>query len=255
MRRGRARTRFGSFAVHAPMTQTNRLPPIDLAQRLASDVRRLRFAAPSHVYNPLAYAWPAHADYLRRYGGGRGRVVLLGMNPGPWGMAQTGVPFGDVVMVREWLGIDAPLAPPLPERHPKYPILGFACRRREGSGSRLWGWARTRFETPAAFFRRFFVWNYCPLLFIGDGRNLTPERLPRSEAEALARVCDRTLVRLADALAPAAVVGVGRYAERRAREALGTQVPVGYLPHPSPASPAANRGWSALAEEALAPWV
>ncbi len=218
-------------------------------------IGELQFSTASHVYNPLAYAWPALREYLDRYGGRHGRVVLLGMNPGPWGMAQTGVPFGDVVMVRDWLGIEAPLVPPLPRQHPKYPILGFECHRREGSGSRLWGWARERFGTPARFFDRFFVWNYCPLLFLAEGRNLTPERLPRAQAQALARVCDDALTALVDAVAPAAIIGVGRYAQRRARETLGDAFTVGYLAHPSPASPAANRGWPALAEQALSPWL
>lgn len=226
-----------------------------IARRLGTEAGRLRFPAASHVYNPLAYAWPAHRKYLKRYGAGTGRVILVGMNPGPWGMAQTGVPFGDVVMVREWLGVEAPLAPPLPRQHPKYPILGFDCHRREGSGRRLWGWARERFAAPERFFRRFFVWNYCPLLFIGAGRNLTPERLPRSQADALSAACDRALTALAGVLAPAAVVGVGRYAERRVREALGPKIHIGYLPHPSPASPAANQGWDVLADQALAPWL
>ena len=35
------------------------------------------------------------------------RVVFLGMNPGPFGMAQVGVPFGEVAAVRDWLRIDA----------------------------------------------------------------------------------------------------------------------------------------------------
>ena len=230
-------------------------PVVQIVRRLGREVAALDFTTPSHVYNPLDYAWPGHRAYLERYGAGDGRVILLGMNPGPWGMAQTGVPFGDVVMVREWLGIEAPLKSPLPEQHPKYPILGFDCRRREGSGSRLWGWARERFGTPENFFARFFVWNYCPLLFIGDGRNLTPERLRGEESESLAAVCDRALVALVRALAPAAVVGIGRYAERRACAALIGKVEVGYLPHPSPASPAANRGWSTLADEALSPWL
>lgn len=227
----------------------------NIARRLARAVETLDFTTPTHVYNPLRYAWAAQRRYLQRFGGKQGRVILLGMNPGPWGMAQTGVPFGDVVMVRDWMGIEAPLAPPLPAQHAKYPILGFECHRREGSGSRLWGWARDRFGTAEAFFERFFVWNYCPLLFIRDGRNLTPEKLRREEVMPLVAACDKALKALVEAIEPAAVVGVGRYAQRRAEEVLGGAVPVEYLPHPSPASPAANRGWPDLAEEALAPWL
>lgn len=228
---------------------------VSVARCLGREVERLEFSTPSHAYNPLRYAWPAHQAYLERFGNITGRVFLLGMNPGPWGMAQTGVPFGDVVLVRDWLGIEAPLAPPLPEQHPKYPIMGFDSYRREGSGSRLWGWARDRFGNAEDFFERFFVWNYCPLLFIGEGRNLTPEKLERDEAAPLLTACNHALSTLIKVLSPAAVVGIGRYAERRAREVLGERLTVGYLPHPSPASPAANRGWPELAEQALALWL
>lgn len=225
------------------------------ARALALDTTHLTLSTPSHVYNPLIYAWAAHREYLQRYGAKCGRVLLLGMNPGPWGMAQTGVPFGDVLMVREWFGIETRLGHVLPEQHPRYPILGMACHRNEGSGSRLWRWAEARLGSPEDFFARFFVWNYCPLLFIKDGRNLTPEHLNRYDTEALTAVCDRALTAVVRVLAPAAVVGIGRYAERRATALFGAEVDVHYLPHPSPANPAANRDWPALAEQALRPWL
>lgn len=228
---------------------------LETTRKLAQDVAGLTLTTPSHVYNPLIYAWAAHREYLRRYGSKRGRVLLLGMNPGPWGMAQTGVPFGDVVMVREWFGIESSLGKVLPEQHPRYPILGMACHRNEGSGSRLWRWAEARIGSPEDFFARFFVWNYCPLLFIRNGRNLTPEHLSQRDATALTAVCDRALAAVVRALAPVAVVGIGRYAERRATALLGTQAEVHYLPHPSPANPAANRHWPELAEHALKPWL
>lgn len=240
--------------MHAPPTQPAS-SVLGAARRLARHTRALRLTTPSHVYNPLTYAWAAHRLYLQRYGVQRGRVLLVGMNPGPWGMAQTGVPFGDVARVREWFGIEARLGRVLPAQHPKYPILGMACHRSEGSGARLWRWAEARVGSPEAFFARFFVWNYCPLLFIAHGRNLTPDHLSRSEREALMAVCNRALASVIAALAPAAVVGIGRYAEQRAREVLGGDGGVTYLPHPSPAHPAANREWPALAEQALKPWL
>ena len=58
------------------------------------------------------------------------------MNPGPWGMVQTGVPFGEVSLVREWLGIDATIRRPK-VLHPDRPVEGFLCQRREVSGSRF----------------------------------------------------------------------------------------------------------------------
>ena len=48
----------------------------------------------SYVTNPLNYAWQYHESYLKQYSGLGAKTLLLGMNPGPYGMAQCGVPFG-----------------------------------------------------------------------------------------------------------------------------------------------------------------
>jgi single-strand selective monofunctional uracil DNA glycosylase len=216
-------------------------------------VHTLDFGAPvAYVYDPLDYAWEPHRKYLERYGRGHPAVVLLGMNPGPFGMAQTGVPFGDVEMVRDWLGITGAVRQPK-LAHPKRPVQGFACARREVSGQRLWGWARDTFGTPERFFARFFVANYCPLAFMeGSGRNFTPDKLPAAERERLFAACDRALVTLVHALEPEYVVGIGKFAAQRAAHALpGGKVTIGCVPHPSPASPVANRGWAGQMTRAL----
>ena len=224
-----------------------------LADELAREVGRLEFGPPvAHVYNPLIYARGAHHAYLRAVGAATGRVLLLGMNPGPWGMTQTGVPFGEVAHVRDWLGIAGGVEPPA-NQHPRRPILGFGSGRSEVSGRRVWGWAKRRFGTPAAFFERFLIWNYCPLAFLGEsGANLTPDRLPAREKAPLFGACDRALRRAVEALEPRLVVGIGVFAEGRSRRALdGLGVPIGRMLHPSPASPAANRGWEEQAERDL----
>ena len=232
----------------------SRSPLTAIADELASTVDRLEFGPPvAHVYNPLIYARGAHHAYLRVAGSATGRVLLLGMNPGPWGMTQTGVPFGEVAHVRDWLGIAAGVEPPA-DQHAKRPILGFDCRRSEVSGRRVWGWAERRFGSREAFFSRFLIWNYCPLAFLGEtGANLTPDRLPaREKAPLLFAACDRSLRRAAEALEPRLVVGIGAFAEGRARRALdGLEMPIGRMLHPSPASPAANRGWEEQAERDL----
>jgi single-strand selective monofunctional uracil DNA glycosylase len=137
----------------------------------------------ARVYNPLDYAWEPHQNYIARYGGGKKKVLFLGMNPGPWGMAQTGVPFGEVAAVRDWMGIggrvDSPRGKGLREEHPKRRVEGFACPRSEVSGRRFWGLMAERFKTPAAFFKGHWVVNYCPLVFMtATGANLTPDKLP-----------------------------------------------------------------------------
>jgi single-strand selective monofunctional uracil DNA glycosylase len=225
---------------------------VRISRALARNVDALRFAAPvAYVYNPLDYARAPHEAYLERYGAAPKEVVLLGMNPGPFGMAQTGVPFGEIGAVRDWLGIDGRVKKPARE-HPKRPVLGFACPRSEVSGARLWGWARSRFETPERFFERFFVVNYCPLAFLeASGRNLTPDKLRAAEREPLFRACDDALRQTVEALRPRIVIGVGAFAAARARDALGDGSGVGTVLHPSPASPKANRGWAEQAEREL----
>ena len=221
--------------------------------RLRSEVGRLRFGSPvTHVYNPLEYAWAPHRQYLRLLEGRPGRILLLGMNPGPFGMAQTGVPFGDVAMVRDWMGIEAAVGAP-ERQHPRRPVAGFECRRSEVSGTRLWGWARRTFGTPERFFARFLVMNYCPLCFMeASGRNVTPDKLPARQLAPLLAACDAALLRSVQRARPSAVIGVGRWAEHRAHEALdGVRVRIGWVPHPSPASPASNRDWAGLMSSAL----
>ena len=220
---------------------------------LIADLDGLTFAPPTaYVYNPLVYARTAWDQYCDRYGRGQREVLLIGMNPGPWGMSQVGVPFGEIAHVRDWLGIQAPIGKPDPE-HPKRPILGFDCPRSEVSGRRLWSWAKDTYGTPEAFFARFFVANYCPLVFMEEGgRNRIPEKLPKHEREPLFAACDRALRRTVASLAPRYVVGVGKFAEKKARAVVGDMdVVIGSVPHPSPASPLANRGWAPLMTAAL----
>jgi len=226
---------------------------VEVSRRLSARVARLKFGAPvTHVYNPLEYARAPHERYLERFGAPPKEVVLVGMNPGPFGMAQTGVPFGDVKLVRDFIGVSAKVKKPKLE-HPARPILGFDCARSEVSGTRLWSFARSTFGTPERFFERFFVVNYCPLAFLEtSGKNRTPDKLSKSEQAALFEVCDQALRRIVAELEPTYVIGVGAFAEGRAERALGdTGVRIGTILHPSPASPRANQGWERIAREQL----
>ncbi len=225
-----------------------------ITDKLLDELRPLKFKAPvSHVYNPLEYARAPYSQYLRRFAKSPKEVVLIGMNPGPWGMVQTGIPFGEVTAVREWLEIEAAVDPPA-KMHPKRPVTGFQCRRSEVSGKRIWGWAQKRFKTPQNFFVRFFIANYCPLQFIeAGGRNRTPNQLRAAERRPLFEACDRALHRTIERLKPAYVVGVGQFTRERARLALpDLEVIIGGITHPSPANPKANRGWEAIIEKEFA---
>lgn len=221
---------------------------------LVTRLRTLTFSAPvTHTYNPLVYARNGYDRYVTRFGDTAKQVVLVGMNPGPFGMAQTGVPFGDVEMVKAWMGIAAAVAQPA-YVHPKRPISGFACTRREVSGRRLWEWAQQRYGNPGAFFKHFFVLNYCPLVFMeASGRNRTPDKLPAVEKKRLFQICDQALRRSIEILQPQWVVGIGGFAEKRSQDALnGMGLNIGRIAHPSPANPKANRGWAPLVESELA---
>jgi single-strand selective monofunctional uracil DNA glycosylase len=247
-------------------------PVIKAARTLAREAERLRFREPvRYVYNPLLYARGPHEEYLRRFAATYKRVILLGMNPGPWGMAQTGVPFGEVGYVRDWLGIVGKVSQPR-EQHARLAVQGFSCARSEVSGRRLWGLMRTRYRSAEAFSRDAFVSNYCPLLFLdAAGRNVTPDKIHRDDREPLYSACDRFLEIVITTLRPEWLVGVGAFAERRARAVVSggfgavvlggsgatkstfpaQSVRVTSILHPSPASPRANRDWAGQVEKAL----
>ncbi|MGB0620843.1 MAG: uracil-DNA glycosylase family protein [Myxococcota bacterium] len=222
-------------------------------RRLCEAVDPMKFRAPvTHVYNPLIHAARGHRRYVRRFGDRDKRVIFLGMNPGPYGMTQTGVPFGEIASVRDWMGIEEKIDRPERE-HPKRPVDGFACTRSEVSGARVWGAIASHWGEPEAFFREHYIANYCPLVFMeASGKNRTPDKLPAAEREALYAACDDHLHRLVDILEPEWIVGIGAFAENRAREVLADRdVAIGRVLHPSPASPRANKNWAGEAAKEL----
>ncbi len=224
------------------------------AKSLVRDLQPLRFAEPvTHVYNPLEYAAAPHEMYVRRYGATSKEVLFLGMNPGPYGMTQTGVPFGEIAAVRDWLGIESPVTKPEHE-HPKRPVVGFACPQSEVSGRRLWGLFASRFGSAEKFFAQHFVANFCPLVFMeASGKNRTPDKLPVNEAAAVLAACLEHLRRVIDALQPKWVIGVGAYAEAQATllQSDFPEVRIARVLHPSPASPAANKDWAGNATRTM----
>jgi single-strand selective monofunctional uracil DNA glycosylase len=228
---------------------------ISEAHHLSSAIDALHFSAPvTHTLNPLEYAWAPHEQYLRKFGGSKKRVVFLGMNPGPFGMVQVGVPFGEVNAVRDWMNIEAPVSQPRTP-NPSRPVEGFSCTRSEVSGQRFWGLFSERFPRAEDFFADHFVINYCPLAFFDKARNVTPDKLLKSETKPLYAACDAHLRACVGALGPEWVIGIGKFAETRAHMALAADFPelkIGTVLHPSPASPMANRGWSPQAAAQLA---
>lgn len=245
--------RGASSPFHAPVSHSHIDGVLEAGKSLADELDRLSFSPPVHLtYNVFRFARAGHEAYVRRFCNRETKVLFLGMNPGPWGMTQTGVPFGEVAAVRDWMGLRVAIDKPAIE-HPKRPVQGFDCPRSEVSGRRLWGLFAERFGTPNAFFAKHFVSNFCPLVFMEEGgKNVTPDKLRASEAEPVERACDAYLARLVELLEPEWVVGVGKYALKQAERALaGADVAFASILHPSPASPAANKGWAEAAEKTL----
>ncbi|MBD3419938.1 MAG: single-stranded DNA-binding protein [Chitinivibrionales bacterium] len=233
---------------------------IKAARALARKVDTLSFdGSVAYVYNPLHYAWNAHECYLQTYAASQKKVLFLGMNPGPWGMVQTGVPFGEIEAVKNWLGIETKIGKP-PREHPKRPVEGFYCSKSEVSGRRLWGLFKERFGTAASFFKDHFVANYCPLVFMeSSGRNKTPNTLPAAQTKKLYAACDEHLAKVIDHVHPQWVIGIGAFAAQRLACCIpeSSVIKLGRILHPSPASPAANKDWSGAALrqlEALGVW-
>jgi single-strand selective monofunctional uracil DNA glycosylase len=228
---------------------------IKAADNLRLALRSLTFSPPvDRVYNPLDYAWEPHTQWIRKFGNSPKKLLLLGMNPGPFGMAQTGVPFGEVAAVRDWMGISAPVSKP-PHEHPKRPIDGFNCKRSEVSGRRLWGWARDSFGSADRFFSHHFAVNFCPLIFLEDsGRNRTPDKIPAPEIAPVEAACRLHLAEVIRILQPDWLIGVGNFAAAQLATVITPEstARIVRIPHPSPANPAANRDWSGAASLALA---
>ena len=222
---------------------------------LVSQLSGLSFDSPvTHVYNPLEYARPSHEIYVKRFGDSKKRVLMMGMNPGPWGMAQTGVPFGEIAMVRDWMGISAAVGKPEDE-HPKLPIIGFDCEKSEVSGRRLWGLFSETFPQVEKFFADYYVVNYCPLVWMEEsGKNRTPDKLPAAEMAPVSAACDEYVAEHIRQLEPDFLIGVGAFAEtglKRIADSISYEATFGRILNPSPASPAANRDWPGSATKQL----
>ncbi|MES2983432.1 MAG: uracil-DNA glycosylase family protein [Verrucomicrobiota bacterium] len=228
---------------------------IQAGRELADELRPLKFSNPvTHTYLTVDYARAGYEAYLETFANSKKRTLLLGMNPGPYGMAQTGVPFGEISAVRDWMKLSPEIGKPSNE-HPKRKISGMDCEKSEVSGRRLWGLFAERFPKAKDFFKDHLVINFCPLIWMKDtGANLTPDKIRAVEMTTVEIACQKHLCRLVEILEPQYLIGVGAYAEnhmRVARATLGTEAIIGKILHPSPASPAANRGWAEVAERQL----
>jgi len=225
---------------------------VDESRTLTKGLNDLSFSKDLIIYNPLEYAVESHEFYLSRYGQSKKKILFMGMNPGPWGMVQTGIPFGAIDPVKNFLKIEKNINAPK-KQHQKRPVQGFSCKRQEVSGSRLWSWIEAQWGDAESFFSDCFVHNYCPLAFFDSGgKNITPEKLNMVERIALEEICDNFLLKMVSVLGCEWIIGVGNYAEAKAKKVFkDKEVKVGRILHPSPASPLANKGWAGFATEKM----
>lgn len=225
---------------------------ISRTEVLRDSVSSLSFSFDGYIYNPLDYAWEAHRQFLEKYVDHKIRVLFLGMNPGPFGMMQTGVPFGEINAVKNYLKIDAPMGRPSPE-HPARPVLGFDTKRSEISGLRFWGLISREFPDPFDYFRNQTVFNYCPLGFLMNtksAKNETPDHLAKPERDALEKICSSYLSDVIEILSPSVLIGVGKYAQSKLQSVSSNQL-VSSIIHPSPGNPQANNNWAGKTYEKL----
>jgi single-strand selective monofunctional uracil DNA glycosylase len=203
------------------------------------------------IYNPLDYAWAPHAEWVRRFAGNGAKTLLVGMNPGH-GMGNTGVPFGCPEQVRDFLRITELEVHQPPELHPKRIVHGLDCPKAEISGRRIWTFLAERYGSPEEVSEHLYIVNHCPLwMFNEAGQNITPDKLSGDAARRLSRICDDHLRSVVQAMGIERIIGVGRYAQRCCENAF-PEANVSWVPHPSPASPFANRNKGADWREAFA---
>ena len=226
---------------------------IEAAARLRDDVTPMgkKLVSEGRIdvcYNPLNYAWDVHEEYLRRMGGSGAKTVVLGMNPGPHGMGQMGIPFAATSVVRDLLGITNISVKQPDNPDDRRPVIGLEYHKEEVSGTRLWGLLKDQYGDAQTIASRVFLVNHCPLMLFSGPRaaNITPDKVGGSTAKALLGRCDEHLVEVVSVLGANRVIGVGKFAESRARAALAEKsIEVIGCWHPSPASPLANRNGGA----------
>lgn len=212
---------------------------LGIHQELAYRLSELPFSPPvEYIYNPLDYAFDVHSQFVNKYCLSEKKILFLGMNPGPWGMSQTGVPFGEVTIVRDWLAISGEVGRPLKECHNR-PVLGFNCKRREISGWKFWNFFKGLCLDPFRFFRDAFVYNYCPLAFMtATGKNVTPAEMKSSDRKMIDSLCERAFCKILELLHVEIVIAVGKYAEKCAASVTKANglnhIKIVTLLHPSP---------------------
>ncbi|CAH0690088.1 unnamed protein product [Spodoptera exigua] len=194
---------------------------LDLADELNLSLEQFQLPKKVEVvYNPTIYAREPFEMYVRKYCNTPKPILFFGMNPGPFGMSQTGVPFGEIESVRDWLGITGQVGKPPVEIRGRE-VLGFQCKKTEASGKKFWGLFKNLCITPENFFRSSFVYNYLPQQWMTrSGSNLTPGECKKAEVEVLYRICDPVFHKVLELYEVEIIVAIGKFCETRAKETI-----------------------------------
>lgn len=263
-----------------PQTETN--PVAAIARNLSNRLIALHKSVGGRPTKPIAgvlnshqYAFCPFGEYCNMFApaGQQPLALFVGMNPGPYGTAQNGIPFGCSSFVNNWMGITQGTAGSAAVKGTELKegidghgfeycpaVLGLRCKKEEVSGKRLWGWAQSVVGggKAEAFFRHAFVYTYCPLAFFAGGANVPLADLPVAERRTIEEHCDQALLALVLEMKPVYVIGVGNYAYSKAEKAVTKAAVESCSPHsmvalkvahPSPASPGAAAFWQPFTKE------
>ncbi len=225
---------------------------IELTKSFTKEIENVRKSIDEdyYIYNPLVYANEMFFEYIREYVAFPTKYLFLGMNPGPFGMTQTGIPFGEINIVLEYLKLNKPIDSPTIE-HPNRKIEGLNINRSEISGKRLWGYIKQKYPNPYEMRNNIYIANYCPLVFLSSqktAKNITPNKLKKETRLKIDNICDQYLFETIDLLECEKLIGIGKYAMGKLKN---DKIPFSSILHPSPASPLANKGWAEQAEKQL----
>ena len=170
-------------------------------------------------------------------------------------MVQTGIPFGEINTVKNYLKISGEIKSPATE-NPVLLVKGYAATRSEVSGKRLWGMISETFPRAEDFFANNLIFNYCPLFFstisAGKRTNLTPDKINKTDRDALYSICDDFIITAARLLTPQFIIGIGGFAQQRLTKIFsGQSYQIESILHPSPLNAQANKDFNGLARKKL----
>lgn len=182
-------------------------------EKANSELHLLYKDIPYFIYNPLEYCLDPFIQYLEK-GGEKRDIVFLGMNPGPFGMMQNGIPFGASNFVNNYLNIEKDFdKQKIEKEHPKYKIIGKNIERQEISGTKLWGLIQSFYPDSNTFLENQIVLNYLQLAILDKekGKNITPDKLNKDVRTKIENICDNQLREILDILESKVLIGVGKY--------------------------------------------